>query len=52
MFIHLAMALIKKENYLVVASGRVGLKYEDFSKKINKKYLASIISRNTSKRSV
>jgi len=35
----LSNGIIRKENYLLIASGRVGLNYEDFSKKINKKYL-------------
>ena len=32
----------KKRKLSVVASGRVGLNYEDFSKKINKKYLTAL----------
>jgi phenylalanyl-tRNA synthetase beta chain len=32
----------KKRKLAVVASGRVGLNYEDFSKKINKKYLTAL----------
>ena len=32
----------KKRKLSVVASGRVGLNYEDFSKKINKKYLTTL----------
>ena len=34
-------AFIKKRKLSIIASGRVGLNYEDFSKKINKKYLIS-----------
>jgi phenylalanyl-tRNA synthetase beta chain len=34
--------IIKKRKLSVVASGRVGLNYEDFSKKINKKYLTAL----------
>jgi len=32
----------KKRNLSIIASGRVGLNYEDFSKKINKKYLTTL----------
>ena len=32
----------KKRKISVIASGRVGLNYEDFSKKINKKYLSNL----------
>ena len=32
----------KKRKLSIIASGRVGLNYEDFSKKINKEYLTSI----------
>ncbi|MDA7830123.1 phenylalanine--tRNA ligase subunit beta [Gammaproteobacteria bacterium] len=32
----------KKRNLSIIASGRVGLNYEDFSKKINKKYLTAL----------
>ena len=32
----------KKRKLSVIASGRVGLNYEDFSKKINKKYLTAL----------
>ena len=32
----------KKRKLSIIASGRVGLNYEDFSKKINKKYLRTI----------
>ena len=32
----------KKRKISIVASGRVGLNYEDFSKKINKKYLTTL----------
>ena len=48
MFIHPAMALIKKESYLLLQAEELA-KITDFSKKINKKYLVSVISRNTSK---
>ncbi|MDC1190404.1 phenylalanine--tRNA ligase subunit beta [Gammaproteobacteria bacterium] len=32
----------KKRNLSIIASGRVGLNFEDFSKKINKKYLTAL----------
>ena len=32
----------KKRILSIIASGRAGLNYEDFSKKINKKYLSSL----------
>ncbi|MDB9747778.1 phenylalanine--tRNA ligase beta subunit-related protein [Gammaproteobacteria bacterium] len=32
----------KKRKVSIIASGRVGLNYEDFSKKINKKYLSTL----------
>ncbi len=32
----------KKRKLSIIASGRVGLNYEDFSKKINKKYLTAL----------
>ena len=32
----------KKRNLSIIASGRVGLNYEDFSKKINKKYFTTL----------
>jgi phenylalanyl-tRNA synthetase beta subunit len=35
----------KKRNLSIVASGRVGLNYEDFSKKIDKKYLKAIFKK-------
>ena len=35
----------KKRKLSIVASGRVGLNYEDFSKKIDKKYLRAIFER-------
>ena len=34
--------LTKKRKLSIIASGRVGLNYQDFSKKINKKYLETI----------
>jgi phenylalanyl-tRNA synthetase beta chain len=34
--------LNKKRKLSIIASGRVGLNYEDFSKKINKQYLAGV----------
>ena len=34
--------LNKKRNLSIIASGRVGLNYQDFSKKINKKYIEAI----------
>ena len=35
-------AMHKKRSLSIIASGRVGLNYKDFSKKINKKYLETI----------
>ena len=35
----------KKRKLSIVASGRVGLNYEDFSKKINKKYMTSLFQK-------
>jgi phenylalanyl-tRNA synthetase beta chain len=32
----------KKRKFAIIASGRVGLNFEDFSKKINKKYLTAL----------
>jgi phenylalanyl-tRNA synthetase beta chain len=37
--------IIKKRKLSIIASGRVSLNFEDFSKKINKKYLADLIQK-------
>jgi len=38
-------ALLKKRKLSIIASGRVGLNYEEFSKKINKKYLTTLFQK-------
>ena len=35
----------KKRNLSIIASGRIGLNYEDFSKKINKKYFTNLFQK-------
>ncbi|MDA7695801.1 phenylalanine--tRNA ligase subunit beta [Gammaproteobacteria bacterium] len=37
--------ITKKRKLCIIASGRVGLNYEDFSKKINKEYLTTIFKK-------
>ena len=38
----LSNGINKKRKFAIIASGRVGLNFEDFSKKINKKYLTAL----------